>query len=516
MAELPDPQLRQPALGDDVAPLVQVFKGQYGIPVKFTPLNSSSQYALTVDQVDTANGYSMLVKSGGVEKVRVTKTGLAVTGGLAMLSGAASFTGTTFNIDMTGAASILFDGAWVAEALSYGWYGVGGAAVKHAGFTVRGPLTVDGVSGVPLLLRADTTNNYVVVGPTVAIPAAIGGNTRIFEAIGGTSYFAAIAGTVALALAYNETATAYVQLAATSATVPDLAVANKDSAQIARFLDNQKVLISSSRTTMVDSSAPVGSLDVDRLYVYNSGSNYRSLKMNGAVFEISKNATPGTPDFSVDASGTAIVQQANLQIGAGANYRQLLATSSSFNITGNAGSGTDLSIGPTGTVFVLGGTLTLGSAGNVRNFVATSTSLTISGDGGTGIDLTIDSAGILEAVEMHLTTKLQLLDGTNLRNMYANGTAFQITNNGASGVDMTIASDGRVTIKQFTVDTGPSDFAGQVEFKGANQSVKFSGSSITQTTIGANGAASALTANPLGYVKATIGGANVIIPYYNP
>lgn len=37
----------------------------------------------------------------------------------------------------------------------------------------------------------------------------------------------------------------------------------------------------------------------------------------------------------------------------------------------------------------------------------------------------------------------------------------------------------------------------------------------TQTTIGANGAASALTANPVGYLKITIGGINRIIPYYN-
>jgi hypothetical protein len=37
----------------------------------------------------------------------------------------------------------------------------------------------------------------------------------------------------------------------------------------------------------------------------------------------------------------------------------------------------------------------------------------------------------------------------------------------------------------------------------------------TQTTIGANGAASALTANPVGYLKIKIGGADRIIPFYN-
>lgn len=38
----------------------------------------------------------------------------------------------------------------------------------------------------------------------------------------------------------------------------------------------------------------------------------------------------------------------------------------------------------------------------------------------------------------------------------------------------------------------------------------------TQSTIGANGAASALTANPVGYQKVLIGGVARIIPYYNP
>ncbi|MCC7176925.1 MAG: hypothetical protein IT177_00875 [Acidobacteria bacterium] len=39
---------------------------------------------------------------------------------------------------------------------------------------------------------------------------------------------------------------------------------------------------------------------------------------------------------------------------------------------------------------------------------------------------------------------------------------------------------------------------------------------LTQTTIGANGAASALTANPVGYLKIKINGTYYIIPVYNP
>lgn len=38
----------------------------------------------------------------------------------------------------------------------------------------------------------------------------------------------------------------------------------------------------------------------------------------------------------------------------------------------------------------------------------------------------------------------------------------------------------------------------------------------TQATIGANGAASALTANPVGYLVVNVGGSNRVVPYYNP
>ena len=40
-------------------------------------------------------------------------------------------------------------------------------------------------------------------------------------------------------------------------------------------------------------------------------------------------------------------------------------------------------------------------------------------------------------------------------------------------------------------------------------------SPTTQLTIGANGAASALTANPVGYITVMIGNSPFILPYYN-
>ena len=40
-------------------------------------------------------------------------------------------------------------------------------------------------------------------------------------------------------------------------------------------------------------------------------------------------------------------------------------------------------------------------------------------------------------------------------------------------------------------------------------------SPTTQTTIGSNGAATALTANPVGYITVVIGNTPYQIPYYN-
>ncbi len=41
-------------------------------------------------------------------------------------------------------------------------------------------------------------------------------------------------------------------------------------------------------------------------------------------------------------------------------------------------------------------------------------------------------------------------------------------------------------------------------------------SPTTQVSIGANGSATALTANPVGYLTIMIGNAPFIVPYYNP
>ncbi len=82
------------------------------------------------------------------------------------------------------------------------------------------------------------------------------------------------------------------------------------------------------------------------------------------------------------------------------------------------------------------------------------------------------------------------------------GSAQDLTIQSTNGTNVIYVPTGTTTI----VFGGPAAvFAGTINLNSPG----------TRTTIGANGAATALTANPLGYVDIVIGGVNCQIPYYN-
>lgn len=95
------------------------------------------------------------------------------------------------------------------------------------------------------------------------------------------------------------------------------------------------------------------------------------------------------------------------------------------------------------------------------------------------------------------------------------------------GVGLYIEDQTRATTNYgvYSLHTGDSLFTGPVEMKyakisGATPTTGISGGRIafgttTSSTIGANGAASALTPLPLGYLKFNLNGAMVQFPYYN-
>jgi len=78
-------------------------------------------------------------------------------------------------------------------------------------------------------------------------------------------------------------------------------------------------------------------------------------------------------------------------------------------------------------------------------------------------------------------------------------------------------ASGANNIAFYAQGTAVSIFGGVVNLQGiaAATSAGVGLSGQTQTTIGANGAASALTANPLGYMIAYLGATKIVFPYYN-
>lgn len=88
-----------------------------------------------------------------------------------------------------------------------------------------------------------------------------------------------------------------------------------------------------------------------------------------------------------------------------------------------------------------------------------------------------------------------------------------------AGAACTISTGGlTLTSGDLTLSAGSVTATGLVA-SGAAPTVtsgKIAWGGTTQGTIGANGSASALTANPQGYILVNVAGASKIVPYYNP
>lgn len=87
----------------------------------------------------------------------------------------------------------------------------------------------------------------------------------------------------------------------------------------------------------------------------------------------------------------------------------------------------------------------------------------------------------------------------------------------ATGIRVLNVTGGTVNVALET-GTGRVQFGDVVELRGtasARTASIIGLGGTTQTTVGANGAASALTANPLGYLIAYKGSTKIAIPYYN-
>jgi len=232
-----------------------------------------------------------------------------------------------------------------------------------------------------------------------------------------------------------------------------------------------------------------------------------NITLNDNIISSASNA-----DLILDPSGTGDIK----------------LTATSTDITGNASVSGTLStadITTTGNHTLNGnstvdGTLVVKGSINADTFISNS-------DG----DITINPAG---TGEINLTGPTNITGtGTvtgqlNVDNLRMDANTISSTTGGITitpSTNETLALGGLVTAAEFqatlaeittlradTIQNDTSDGDISISTQGTGV-VDFN--TATQTTIGANGAASALTANPVGYLKIKIGGADRIIPFYN-
>ena len=145
--------------------------------------------------------------------------------------------------------------------------------------------------------------------------------------------------------------------------------------------------------------------------------------------------------------------------------------------------------------------------------------------GGTSNDIRINGAGANTSnnviIHTNFVEDINIVDAAWVTIVAA--VNIQNINNTATVSNVLVVAPGVVAQQAFwansrVVTPTTTDRTHSLILTGATPSVSGSGvafGSTTQTTIGANGAASALTANPVGYLRININGLNYIIPYYN-
>ena len=236
-----------------------------------------------------------------------------------------------------------------------------------------------------------------------------------------------------------------------------------------------------------------------------------NITLNDNIISSASNA-----DLILDPSGTGDIK----------------LTATSTDITGNASVSGTLStadITTTGNQ-TISGSLTTGTL-NVGDLNITADG-TISTD--TNGDINIEPSGtgaiVMQGPVTHTgdqtTTGQITVDNLNINGNTISSISGGITISPLSGETLALggadsivtAFELQATLGEFTTlrtdslqnDTSDGDISISTQGTGV---VDFN--TATQSTIGANGAASALTANPVGYLKIKIAGADRIIPFYN-
>jgi hypothetical protein len=413
--------------------------------------------------------------------------------------------------------------------LPAGTGGVIASAVRIAGTTISS----DDSTQITIAENVQTTGTLNVSG-AATIDGALSSGTSLTLATGATVTGidnGTLATGSATLLATQGAIKTYIDA---QNTAQDLDFSTDDSTALSIDLDDEVMQFSGGNGINTSGSGNTVTISVDTGTVATLTDT--QVLTNKTLTAPTINGATMTGAVTVDSltfdDNTISTNASNANLELVASGSGTLELQSATNITGNASVSGTLStadITTTGNQ-TISGSLTTGTL-NVGDLNITADG-TISTD--TNGDINIDPSGtgaiVMQGPITHTgdqtTTGQITVDNLNLNGNTISSISGGITISPLSGETLALggansivtAFELQATLGEFTTlrtdslqnDTSDGDISISTQGTGV---VDFN--TATQSTIGANGAASALTANPVGYLKIKIAGADRIIPFYN-
>jgi hypothetical protein len=272
-----------------------------------------------------------------------------------------------------------------------------------------------------------------------------------------------------------------------------------DTGTVATLTDSQVLTNKTLTAPTINGATMTGNVTVD------------NITLNDNIISSASNADlildpSGTGDIKLTATSTDITGNASVS---GTLSTADIATTGNQTISGSLTTGTlnigDLNIDAQGRITTdTNGDVDIDPSGTGAINLTGPTNIT--GTGTVTGQLSVDNLR-MDGNTLSSTTGGVTITAPSGQNVEVGGTNVKLT---ATEANFTLMEATTVRADTIQNDTSNGDISISTQGTGV---VDFN--TATQTTIGANGAASALTANPVGYLKIKIGGADRIIPFYN-
>jgi hypothetical protein len=429
------------------------------------------------------------------------------------------------NLDVNGHNIISTRSNEDIKILPAGTGGVIASAVRIAGTTISS----DDSTQITIAENVQTTGTLNVSG-TATIDGALSSGTSLTLATGATVTGidnGTLATGSATLLATQGAIKTYVD---SQVTAQDLDFSTDDSTALSIDLDSESLQFSGGNGINTSGSGNTVTIAIDTGTVATltdtqvlTNKTLTAPTINGATMT----GSVSIDNVTINDTDITTSSNANLTINPGGTGTIELAANT--NVTGSASVSGTLStadITTTGNQ-TISGSLTPGSL-NVGDLNITAQGR-ITTDTNGDVDIDPSGTGAINLTgPTNITGTATVTGQLNADNLRMDGNTISATTGGmtidaATGQNITfqkkiIAGDADITLIQATTvrtdtlqnDTSNGDISISTQGTGV---VDFN--TATQSTIGANGAASALTANPVGYLKIKIAGADRIIPFYN-